>query len=529
MTICSSQSRVRSAWGGVLAALLLAVTLPLAASNAAQAQRRAQPQMQGGPAQPGPHGGTASQASLRSEFRTALEPHGRWQQHKRFGDVWIPGNRPAQWRPYTAGRWVYTNDWGWYWVSDDAEARWGWITYHYGRWAYDDDDGWCWVPGEEWSPAWVQWRRPRAGVEYVGWAPLPPDEIIVDYVEQPRFWIFVRGRDFIAPRLATVILPVNRYDVFFRETVVVNRTLLVDDRARFAVNPGIEPTIIAAATRQPLRTYDVRPTILAGTAAAIAGATQVRAENLRNRDFRPQPALQPTQNVVRAADRVQPAQPLAAGERGRLGGMPPRAAQRGQQAPSTTGQAPGTSPPAQPQQQRQPQQAQPQQPQPKQAQPQQQQAQPKQAQPQTKQAQPQQQQAQPKQAQPQTKQAQPKQAQPQQAQPQQQQQQGQRQPQRQQQAQPQRPSTEGRGAAEQRQPPSSERRATPQPQRQQPSAQQQRPSTEGRGGGGPPQAGPAPRTQGGATEGRGGGGPQRAPGGGGPGGGRGGQGPGGSP
>jgi len=135
MTICSSQSRVRSAWGGVLAALLLAVALPLAASNAAQAQRRGQPQMQGGPAQPGPHGGTASQASLRSEFRTALEPHGRWQQHKRFGDVWIPGNRPAQWRPYTAGRWVYTNDWGWYWVSDDAEARWGWITYHYGRWA----------------------------------------------------------------------------------------------------------------------------------------------------------------------------------------------------------------------------------------------------------------------------------------------------------------------------------------------------------------------------------------------------------
>jgi hypothetical protein len=143
------------------------------------------------------------------------------------------------------------------WVSDDAEARWGWGTYHYG-WAFDDELGWCWVPGEEWSPAWVQWRRPRTDVEFVGWAPLPPDEIIVEYVDELRFWIFVRGRDFVAPRLASVILPAAHYNVFFRETVVVKRTLLVSDQARFAVNPGISPTFIAAATRQPLRTYDVR-------------------------------------------------------------------------------------------------------------------------------------------------------------------------------------------------------------------------------------------------------------------------------
>ncbi|HKB48927.1 MAG TPA: DUF6600 domain-containing protein, partial [Ktedonobacterales bacterium] len=207
--------------------------------------------------------GAQSQVSLRSEFRTALEPHGRWQHHARFGDVWTPANRARDWRPYTAGRWAYTNDWGWYWESDDTEARWGLVTYHYGRWAYDDELGWCWVPGEEWSPAWVQWRRPRGDVEYVGWAPLPPDEVVVEYIDQPRFWIFVRGRDFISPRLASVILPVARYDVFFRETVVVNRTVLVSGREHFAVNPGIEPTIIAAATRQPLRTYDVRPTILA--------------------------------------------------------------------------------------------------------------------------------------------------------------------------------------------------------------------------------------------------------------------------
>src|SRR5712691_3798116 len=315
MTIHSSEGRIRRAWGATLAILITAIALPLAASSAAQAQRHAPPQMQHGPgiapqqpsAGPGPQRGAQSQASLRSEFRTALEPHGRWQQHARWGEVWTPASRARDWRPYTVGRWAYTNDWGWYWVSDDVEARWGFITYHYGRWIFDDELGWCWLPGEEWSPAWVQWRRPRADIEYVGWAPLPPDELIVEYADAPRFWMFVRGRDFIAPRLASVILPVARHDVFFRETVVVNRTLLISDR-RFAVNPGISPTFIAAATRQPLRTYDVRPTVLAGT-APIAGATQVRAQDLRSRDFRPGTALQSTQNVVRAADRVQPAQP----------------------------------------------------------------------------------------------------------------------------------------------------------------------------------------------------------------------------
>jgi hypothetical protein len=484
------------------------------------------------------HRGAQSQASVRADFRTALEPHGRWQHHARFGDVWVPANRSRDWRPYTAGRWVYTNDWGWYWESDDSEAHWGWIAYHYGRWASDDELGWYWVPGEEWSPAWVQWRRPREDVEYVGWAALPPDEVAVDYVDSPRFWCFVRGGDFIAPRLASVILPVARYDVFFRETVVVNRTVLVNERERFAVNPGISPSFIAAATQQPVRTFDVRPTVLAGT-AAIAGATQVRSQDLRAGGFQPRTSLQPTQSMVRAADRVTPAQPLAAGERGRLGDQPPRAAQRGPQAPSTTGRAPAdTGQPALPPQQAQPKQLPQQQAQPKLPQ---QQAQPKQL-PQ-QQAQPKQlpqQQAQPKQL-PQ-QQAQPKQLPQQQAQPKQPQQpattEGRNPVERRQQAQPspqreqrtaqppQRPATtEGRNAAEQRQQRGATegrgavqapQRAAPQVERRAPA--QQAPMTQGRSGaGGAPHASPAaPHMQGGggATEGRGGaggGGAPRAP------------------
>jgi hypothetical protein len=364
MAIRSSGGRVHS-WGATTVAVLL-LALPLAIPTAAQAQRydasqmqreapMAHPQRQPASSFQAGQPDSAAHAQMRSEFRTALEPHGRWQQHSRWGEVWLPANRPRDWRPYTLGRWAYTDDWGWYWVSDDAEASWGWVTYHYGRWVFDDELGWVWVPGDEWSPAWVQWRRPRQGLDYVGWAPLPPDDVIVDYVDAPSFWIFVRGRDFIAAHVASVILPVSRYNVFIDDTVIVNRTVLMGGGGGFAVNPGISPAFIAAATRQPLRAYDVRPVVLAGT-AAIAGAMQVRAQDLRGRDFRPQAALRPTQNMVRAAPEVQPAQPLAAGEHGRLGDRPPRAAKRVSEQPSTTSQAPGNRQQALPQQQEQPQQ-----------------------------------------------------------------------------------------------------------------------------------------------------------------------------
>ena len=327
MTICSWMGRLFSAPSATLATLVIAIALPLAGASAAQAQRQGPPQMQRGPAaaqpqQPSrgmePQRGAQSHDSLHAEFRTALGSHGQWRHHARWGDVWIPANRPRDWRPYTAGRWVYTNDWGWYWIADDSEANWGWITYHYGRWVFDDDIGWCWVAGDEWAPAWVQWRRGEGDFAYVGWAPLPPDDVVVVYRDEPRFWIFVSARDFIAPRISSVILPIRRYDAFIRQTVVVNRTVVLANRGRFAVNPGIEPNIIARFRGQPLRTYDVRPVVLACT-AQIPGARQVRAQDLRRGNFRAETTARPTQNTIRAAERVQAPQPLAAGEHGRLG------------------------------------------------------------------------------------------------------------------------------------------------------------------------------------------------------------------
>jgi len=517
MTFYSFGDRVRSACGVTFAALLLAAALPLVAPTAAEAQRpRDMPAAQAQRQQlPPREAGYAAPGPVKAEFRAALEPYGRWQRHARWGEVWTPADRPRDWRPYTVGRWAYTDDWGWYWVSDEPEARWGWVAYHYGRWMFDDDLGWCWVPGDEWSPAWVQWRRARQGFDYVGWAPLPPDDLIVEYVDEPRFWIFVRGPDFIAPRILPIILPVARYNAFINETVIVNRTVLVAGRGgRFAVNPGISPAEVAAVTRRPLRTYDVRPTVLAGT-APIAGAVQVRPQDLGRRNFRPQAALRETQNVVRPADRVRPAQPLAADARGRLGDRPPRAAQRGAEMPTTASQAPADRQPVQPQEKRQQgQEAQrPQEQQRQQDQQEGQQRQPSQQQGRAKK----QESAQPQGA------GEPQRAmeQSQRARRQQQQQQGAR-PQRQAPtAQEQRPATEGRGRVEQRQP-QTERRAVP-PQRQQaqrPKAEssapaQRPPATHGRGGGGPAQAAPQlPRAHPGGTEGRGGGGggpPRAAP------------------
>jgi hypothetical protein len=277
------------------------------------------------------------QGTVSAEFRTALEPHGRWQHHARFGDVWVPSNRSRDWRPYTVGRWVYNEDWGWYWAEAQEEADWGWVTYHYGRWIADADLGWAWVAGDEWGPGFVQWRH---GGDRVGWAPLPPDDIVVEYRERPDVWMFVRTQDFVAPRLASVILPVRDYPVFVRETIVVNQTVVFREGGRFAVNPGIPAALIAAEVGRPIRTFDVRPRVLAGT-AQIPGAIEVRAQDLRTGRFRAESTVRESRNEIRPTGSRPQLQPLAAGEQGRLGDTPPRAAQRlGQQQGQPTHQQP---------------------------------------------------------------------------------------------------------------------------------------------------------------------------------------------
>jgi hypothetical protein len=179
-------------------------------------------------------------------FYDDLAPHGSWT---RYDDryVFIPANVGPGWRPYTAGRWVYTDRYGWMWVSDEP---FGWATYHYGRWGFEEDIGWFWVPGSRWAPAWVSWRRSD---DYYAWAPLPyrqnvnyfdddvnisiniGDNDIPDY-----YWAAVPAPSFLSVNLATVIIrddderrriirrAERRGAVRFRDNRIVNNVIDVD-------------------------------------------------------------------------------------------------------------------------------------------------------------------------------------------------------------------------------------------------------------------------------------------------------------
>ena len=274
---------------------------------------------------------TLAYAQISAEFREALSPYGHWERHPRWGEVWVPDDTPPDWRPYQYGHWVYTNEWGWYWISDSEEEDWGWVTYHYGRWAHDRRLGWFWIPDDEWAPAWVDWRY---GDDYVGWAPLPPDELIDAYDDDPAYWVFVAPRFLTAPRLHSYYVPRDRHAFVFRRSHVVNRTLRFD-RRRAAVNPGVSPAFVARRTGHALPTYRVSPHVLSGT-QGVAGAVRVGPQQLRAtgpRGRRPSTThrhaatVQPTTTTIKAGTTAKAPQPLDKNKRGQLGSHPPRAAQ----------------------------------------------------------------------------------------------------------------------------------------------------------------------------------------------------------
>ena len=179
-----------------------------------------------------------------STFYTRLEPQGSWLETSNYGYVWQP--RVAQesraWRPYTNGRWVYT-DAGWTWISEEP---FGWATYHYGRWTRLRNVGWVWVPGDEWAPAWVSWRK---GGDYVGWAPLPPEARFEHgsgihgwadnyYDIGPDQYAFVSTRDFGNERIDRSLVPSDRNVTMVDQTtnvtnITYNNTTVVNEGPNF--------------------------------------------------------------------------------------------------------------------------------------------------------------------------------------------------------------------------------------------------------------------------------------------------------
>jgi hypothetical protein len=193
-------------------------------------------------------------------FYDRLTPYGDWWEHPRWGWVWSPRDVAVGWRPYTLGRWIYTDDYGWLWESDED---WGWACFHYGRWDWDNNFGWFWVPGSYWGPAWVGWRT---GPGLIGWCALPPVigwqsnvGLVFDGVSlgdiPARRWVFVEASFFDAPRLDDHILLFSRNITLLRETRPFARFESVDGRI---VNRAFSARQIEEFTHRPVTRFRVR-------------------------------------------------------------------------------------------------------------------------------------------------------------------------------------------------------------------------------------------------------------------------------
>jgi len=206
-----------------------------------------------------------------SYFYDYLSAYGVWVYHSPYGYVWVPDRVDYEWRPYSRGRWVWT-DYGWTWISD---FRWGWVPFHYGRWGWDGYIGWYWVPDTIWAPAWVAWRW---GSIYVGWAPLPPEARFVPgrgvrslpYGLDDGLWVFVETIHFLDSRLHRFVLPPERNRTIIRFTVV--RTG-ISARGNRILNAGISVDEVSRVVRRRISKYSLTP-------SGRPGPTKVRGDTV---------------------------------------------------------------------------------------------------------------------------------------------------------------------------------------------------------------------------------------------------------
>ena len=182
-----------------------------------------------------------------------LAPYGTWLTLDPYGYVWCPRHMGYGWRPYSEGRWLWSDD-GWFW---DADEDWGWMPFHYGRWGWDNDCGWFWTPGRDWGPAWVFWRF---GDLYCGWAPIPPGIAFgagMDFdtlaLGLPfNFWVFVNGSHFLDNDLRRFCLPYERNATIIGLTQFRNR---YGFRGGRMIDEGIDVDSIRRATGHPVTRY----------------------------------------------------------------------------------------------------------------------------------------------------------------------------------------------------------------------------------------------------------------------------------
>ncbi len=194
-------------------------------------------------------------ATNRGAFYNRLAPYGNWiwlqGQY-----VWVPQNVGPSWRPYTVGRWAFTDRYGWMWVSNEP---FGWATYHYGRWGFSNRVGWFWVPGNRWAPAWVSWRSSN---DYLAWAPLPPayDEGVSIEINArgvpDYYWQVVPNRDLLSDDLPRrIVRDRNRFNPILRETQPLGNVTITNNNV--VVNKVVNVTYIEQKTNEKVVVHKV--------------------------------------------------------------------------------------------------------------------------------------------------------------------------------------------------------------------------------------------------------------------------------
>jgi uncharacterized protein YraI len=210
--------------------------------------------------------------------------------------VWVPDNVGPYWRPYTVGRWAFTERYGWMWVSREP---FGWATYHYGRWGFSNRVGWFWVPGSRWAPAWVSWRQSD---DYLAWAPIPPTPeegfgvnirvgTVPDY-----YWQVVPNREFLSDDLPrNIVRDRKRFDPILRDTRPLGNTTVTSNNV--VVNNVVNLTYVEEKTKKKVVIHKVERT--KDEARAKGGKVQGEAIEI----FQP-PADQATAAVAPPAPKL---------------------------------------------------------------------------------------------------------------------------------------------------------------------------------------------------------------------------------
>ena len=173
------------------------------------------------------------------------------------------------------------------------------------------------------APAWVDWR---CGDDYVGWAPLPPDDVIYEYDDAPAYWVFVPSATCwpaVAPSLSAADPHDDHHPQHGGDQPHGGGGARRNGRSRSRSMPASRRRSWGAARRSPVPAFRVSPHVLPST-RGVVGAVAVRPQELarprpgqRNRALAPR--IQQHHVAVQPATSVAKPQPLGKNQRGRLG------------------------------------------------------------------------------------------------------------------------------------------------------------------------------------------------------------------